>query len=458
MALSKCYICNSELISANRSAEHILPNCIGGRLKSNQLICKDCNSLFGQDIDKELCAQLNFFANILNVKRQRGKPQNIVLNSHDDFSFIWPPGQKPQRRPTVESTEAGGCQVYNIKGSASSKELERIIRDLLKKPNAKITSDTTRVEQFVLEPPHFSLGGKADRSVMKTCLNLWMLEVGDRSQIVHLIPFVRDGKGTHPVSFYYPVGASENNSDEVFDEITHRVLIKANRKERILYAYVEFFSAIRYLVLISDNYSGPDREIEHSWDVLACKKLNQGGDIISLSREQLLTAIGPPHVIPMERMQAQLNRLLRTAPIALRCSDLERSFEKCAKEVLKLVPALPITSNNLHVFALGRAGFLIEIYDHMLRGFILWADPALVARHPEPATRCFLALTSTSLEIAKTKCLAKYSAGPGIDRESLITFVVELLLQTTGYMGEEEKEAMEMFVRRHKPTALNALT
>jgi hypothetical protein len=458
MALSKCYICNSELISANRSAEHILPNCIGGRLKSNQLVCKDCNSLFGQDIDKELCAQLNFFANILNVKRQRGKPQNIVLNSRDNFSFIWTAGQRPRRLPTVESTAVGEHRIYKIIGSASSKELQRVLRDFLKKPNAKIISDTIREEQFVLDSIRFTLGGKAVRSVMKTCLNLWMLKVGDRCQIEHLLPFVRDGKGAHRVSFYYPEGATGNNFDEVFDEISHRVLIKGDRKERILYAYVEFFSAIRYLVLLSDNYSGPDREIEYSWDVLARKKVNEGGNIISLSREQLLTVIGPPHDIPMERMRVQLNRLLRTTPIALRCNDLERSFEKCSKEVLKLVPALPITSNNLHVFALGRAGFLIEIYDHMLRGFILWADPALVARHPEPATRCFLALTSTSLEIAKTKCFAKYSAGTAIDRESLITFVVELLLQTTGYMGGEEEEAMEMFVRRHKPTALNALT
>lgn len=458
MALSKCYICNSELISANRSAEHILPNCIGGRLKSNQLICKDCNSLFGQDIDKELCAQLNVFANILDVKRERGRPQNIVLTSRDNFSFILTAGQRPEREYTVEPTVAGEHLVYKITGSANSKQLRRVVRNLLKKPNAKITSDKIRVEQFVLDSIPCTLGGKEVRSVMKTCLNLWMLKVGDRSEIDHLIPFVRDGISSDRVSFYYPERAPGNNFDKVFDEITHRVLIKGDREERILYAYVEFFSAIRYLVLLSDNYSGPDREIEYSWDVLARKRVNQGDDIISLSREQLLTMIGQPPAILMERMSVQLKRLLRTTPIALRCNDLERSFEKCTKEVLKLVPALLITSNNLHVFALGRGGFLIEIYEHMLRGFILWGDPTRIARHPEPATRCFLALRGTSLEISKTKCLAKYSAGTAIDRESLLTFVVELLSQTTGYMGGEEKEAMELFVRRHKPTALNALT
>lgn len=48
----------------------------------------------------------------------------------------------------------------------------------------------------------------------------------------------------------------------------------------------------------------------------------------------------------------------------------------------------------------------------------------------------------------------KYSVEKAIDRESLLAFTVELLSQITGFMGGEEKQAMDMFVRRHKPAKL----
>lgn len=43
------------------SEEHIIPNAIGGKLKSKELICKKCNSKLGHSMDKELAEQLDFF-------------------------------------------------------------------------------------------------------------------------------------------------------------------------------------------------------------------------------------------------------------------------------------------------------------------------------------------------------------------------------------------------------------
>lgn len=51
-----CCICGKELIltgkNSNCSQEHIIPNAIGGILKSSDIYCKTCNSNFGMDIDK----------------------------------------------------------------------------------------------------------------------------------------------------------------------------------------------------------------------------------------------------------------------------------------------------------------------------------------------------------------------------------------------------------------------
>ena len=68
--MSRCYLCGTLLNESNRSVEHIIPNAIGGHLKSKNLLCKDCNSNTGQKIDAEISKQLNFFCEyvkILNV-------------------------------------------------------------------------------------------------------------------------------------------------------------------------------------------------------------------------------------------------------------------------------------------------------------------------------------------------------------------------------------------------------
>jgi len=73
----KCYVCEVEITSENETEEHILLNAIGGKLKSKKLICKSCNSEFGSEIDDTLARQLNPIANLLDIKRDRGNPQNV---------------------------------------------------------------------------------------------------------------------------------------------------------------------------------------------------------------------------------------------------------------------------------------------------------------------------------------------------------------------------------------------
>lgn len=141
--------------------------------------------------------------------------------------------------PTVEYTQVDGHRVYKIIGSASSKELKCIISDFQKNPNAKIISDTSREEDFEMGPISFPLGGKAVRSVMKMAVNLYMFEARDRTRIEHLIPFIRDGEGTHRVSFYYPNMQGEKDFGQVLDKIFHSILVRGDRKERTFYSYIQ---------------------------------------------------------------------------------------------------------------------------------------------------------------------------------------------------------------------------
>lgn len=63
------------------SGEHIVPNAIGGRRKVKGFLCRDCNGSAGAKWDAELARQLNPISNLLNIKRERGAPPALVVET-----------------------------------------------------------------------------------------------------------------------------------------------------------------------------------------------------------------------------------------------------------------------------------------------------------------------------------------------------------------------------------------
>ncbi|SDG29998.1 HNH endonuclease [Dyadobacter soli] len=64
---------------SNSSVEYVIPNDVGGRLKSSALLCKSCNSLYGGGIDAVFAHATEPITALLNIKRER-KKENILKN------------------------------------------------------------------------------------------------------------------------------------------------------------------------------------------------------------------------------------------------------------------------------------------------------------------------------------------------------------------------------------------
>ncbi len=72
--MSACYSCNQILNKKTRSFEHIIPNSIGGVLKSARFICKTCNSAYGMTIDAALAKNFEDLVAFINIERHRSRP------------------------------------------------------------------------------------------------------------------------------------------------------------------------------------------------------------------------------------------------------------------------------------------------------------------------------------------------------------------------------------------------
>lgn len=90
------WLCEAELTDDNQSKEHIIPNGIGGRLKSNKLLCKTCNTRMGDSSDASLCDDLRFYVEMFQINCERNKDLKgiVMTDTEGDEIIVREAGQK----------------------------------------------------------------------------------------------------------------------------------------------------------------------------------------------------------------------------------------------------------------------------------------------------------------------------------------------------------------------------
>ena len=73
-----CIWCGSVLSDDQRSDEHIIPDCLGGRLKSPD-VCRVCNSRFGSDSDWRLLNDRRIYTSAMRA----GVPHDQFLRTYE---------------------------------------------------------------------------------------------------------------------------------------------------------------------------------------------------------------------------------------------------------------------------------------------------------------------------------------------------------------------------------------
>lgn len=285
-------MCNKPIDDTNKSDEHIILNAIGGRLKSDQLLCITCNSSLGDKFDAELAEQLNLFANFLNIKRHRGKPQPVKakLQTTGEEYYFETGGKPVLYKPKIHEERIGDEVTLNISAKNKS-EMRKVLRGLNRKyPNINIEELISKAEdriEYINEPFHFSLtfgGMGAFRSVCKSAINFYIYKGGNRDNIIHLIPFLKSEIDLNIVWTYYPeIRIIKDMND---DEVIHGIIIKGNNINKILYGYLVYFNSIKYLVKLNDNYNGSDIEFSYFFDVSLNQEVFKKFDI-ELSKNEI---------------------------------------------------------------------------------------------------------------------------------------------------------------------------
>src|SRR5699024_8821486 len=248
----KCYGCDEEITKENETEEHIILNAIGGKLKSKKILCKSCNSNFGSEIDESLAKQLNPIANLLDIKRDRGKPQNVKGPYNNKDILIEPGGKLKLARAYTDRNE----NMYHIEAS-SERQVREVLKGL-KRKHSQINIDeeinnATKSKSYISSVKiSINFGGdKTKRALCKIAVNFFIYHGGKIEEIKHLLPYIKGSKEDAEVYYYYP-------KSEVFykgeKEFLHTLLLIGDPQQKLLYVYVELFNEFKMVVFINKEY------------------------------------------------------------------------------------------------------------------------------------------------------------------------------------------------------------
>ena len=313
-----CYICGCLLDNNNRTEEHIIPNALGGRLKSKNLICKQCNSAFGVIIDSELAKQFNFVANMLNIKRDRGAPQPFdAVDCRDGTVYSLEPGGVPVLKyPVIKKQLKENTVRFSIR-AGNAKQWHSVAKGL-KRNYPEIDENKIfagcKIERKYLDNEitfKAELGGsEVFRSLCKSAVSFYLYNNGVLANVSHLIPYITgqidDKRIVKPVYF------EQDPIPQKDSEVLHSIIIKGDSREKLLYAYIELFDFYKVLVLLNENYSDDSVEFSYFFDVISRKEVFKGYqlDLTRMDVERIMSGVLPYKDI-LQHLNVLLEKTLR---------------------------------------------------------------------------------------------------------------------------------------------------
>ena len=289
-----CYCCRTKLIhkkSASReqlengrvaSEEHILPNFLGGRLSSYELLCRKCNNDFGMRLDGALSNEL-IISKVILIPIKRGKQfdRMITGKTKEGVEFLVnKDGESIFARPQVITDDDGNID------SVVAFDYEQAITILKeykqRHPECNIDSFLQKAKFETIQPGNISTIFFDDhtigsdnffKGVTKIAINFALYHGVNMDLVVDTIRFISKGGIDNIYStFYYPINL-ESIHNWKKDELSHVIYLRGDKDYNILYCYIELFNYANVVVILNHNYNEENFQISYAWDVVNSTEL-----------------------------------------------------------------------------------------------------------------------------------------------------------------------------------------
>ena len=248
-----CRRCKGEF--PDGSAEHIIPDGLGGKSTTNRVFCAECNVALSQ-LDKALIEQFDFERNLLEIPSDRGTPPRFLAKDKEGNAVRVEPGGKPVAlRPQMTERTVDGRKTVEYKVPV---HIWPLFKKHLEKKYGVDTS--SRGPRPAADRPTLvfdvAMGGpEAHRAVAKIAYDLLcdhMARTGLETDLSEIESYLF--KGTHTAELSMLDGRPE--IVESVADFSNIIAIHINPALHNIVASITLLGSYSYSVLLSRNYSG----------------------------------------------------------------------------------------------------------------------------------------------------------------------------------------------------------
>ncbi len=296
------------------SMEHIIPNAIGGHLKSKYLVCEKVNTEFFKPLDIALTEHLSVFDS-RQYKRDDGKKKNSTLklskkelckSIEETFmkKEIFLDFKEMNNKLSDTSSEIfykyingtpvlSGMEPFDFEKERVKimplKQFDEVANSELKKnPYYDKEKVLAKGFKFIIDgsqqystakgsfSPFYSIN--QFKEIVKIALNFAVYNNCNIEYLKEPIQFLK-GEIVENKFVSYLNTISYIKYERGKSEVSHILHFKGCSKEKLLYCYVELFNLHSLIVVLNDNYTGNDIEAKnYIWDLDLAKRLEDTKD------------------------------------------------------------------------------------------------------------------------------------------------------------------------------------
>ena len=287
--MAKCYICGCEIDTEITKPEHIIPNGIGGKLKTKTILCNTHNNELSV-IDELICQALESHTNRLNPSRDNGtNPTTLYEMLSGEKVVVYPTGEFHSKNPKIDVKELeNGITIiqYSTYYSDGSKhkdfainQIKSIVAGKARKnglPEDEIAKRLIEVEKLFEENiktdfnPILKFKVEFDKSdrlflgLAKIALDYYFYNDLPKEDVQeYLNKFIQEDLDFiyKNSNYFYEDDFSQTES------IYHSLILKGDKNNKLLYCLISLYGVLKCVILLNNNYDGNDIYKSYSYDL-----------------------------------------------------------------------------------------------------------------------------------------------------------------------------------------------
>ncbi|MPS56871.1 MAG: hypothetical protein E2594_06860 [Pseudomonas sp.] len=263
------------------SLEHIIPNALGGKLTSEEILSHSGNQQLNDEIDKDFVKIFASFSSRLDIhKDRRSSPSMRAFHLDHEQKVIYKNGKY---FPVVPFYDKGSKTIYANSVSNANNYRRHLVNvgDISEEDEVRLADDMAGN----IEAPFGFDNDNFKRGLAKIAVGYAVLNGIAREQLtaaldlqnktfakkILLVPSLPTSQGEAFI---------EENIESSPHYPCHTLTLCGH--EGILYCHVELFNAFQWYVVLSENYQGADIYRAYTYDILNNEEISRSSYILSV--------------------------------------------------------------------------------------------------------------------------------------------------------------------------------